>query len=152
MKKNHLLLLGVLLILIGGISLRSIFLEEEQLTKPHLVENKKQIEDPQMDTSIKNKKPITLTNIDVKTKKEGVNYSNTNNDVVDSLEAQKIQEREYKRISAIEERKIRMAERKRYKTVRIEWRKALNEARKEAKLSGDYSKFEALKKQEPGKE
>ena len=152
MKNNHLLLLGALLILIGVISLSNIFWEDEILTKPNLVENKKQIEDPQLDSSIKNKKQITLTSPPIKTKKENVDYIHIENDVVDPLEAQKIQEREYKRMLAIEERKSRMAERKRYKTARIEWRKALNKARKEAKLTGDYSKFEALKKQEPGKE
>lgn len=151
MKSNR-LPLGILLILIGGITLGSIFWEDKTPKKLKVVESKKHIEDPQMDASIKDRQPIILSNVPTRIKKENVDYIHIENDVVDPLEAQKIQEREYKRLLAIEERKSRMAERKRYKTARTEWRKALSKARKEAKLSGDYSKLEAIKKQEPGKE
>lgn len=151
MKNSH-LLLGILLILIGGISLSSIFWKDKIGKKTSLVESQTYIEDSQLDTLITNKKQIALSSVYLITKKEKVNNSNTTNNVIDQLETQAIQEREYKRLLAIEHRKSKLAEKKRYKTARIEWRKALNKARKEAKISGDYSKFEAIKKQEPGKE
>lgn len=151
MKNSH-LLLGILLILIGGISLSSIFWEDKIPQKTKLVENKKEIEDPQLDSSVNNQIQTSLSHLPIKTKKENISSSNTTNDIAESLATQVIQDRESKRMDAIERRKNKMAERKRYKTARVEWRKALNEARKEAKLSGHYSKFEAIKKQEPGKE
>lgn len=61
------------------------------------------------------------------------------------------QERELRRMEGIERRKAIMEERKQYKTARRKWRTSLNQARAEAKISGDYSLYEELKKQEPYK-
>lgn len=62
------------------------------------------------------------------------------------------QEGEFRRMAGIERRKEIMEERKQYKTARRKWRTSLNQARAEAKVSGDYSAYEAIKKQEPGKD
>ena len=50
-----------------------------------------------------------------------------------------------------EQRIAILAERQMYKNARSEWRKALNEAHEEAVKSGDYTKYESLKRREPTK-
>jgi len=50
-----------------------------------------------------------------------------------------------------ERRAAMIAEKTSYAKARKEWRTALNEARQEAIKSGDYTKVEALKAQEPTK-
>lgn len=151
MKKNH-LLLGILLIFIGGVSLSSIFWEDKIPQKTTLIENKKYIEDLQVDSSIKNNKRKMLSNEPTNTKKETAEYHNLDDDSENALAIQAAQNKEDQRILVNAHRKEMMAKRKHYKIARTKWRKNLNEARKEAKLTGDYSKFEAIKKQEPGKE
>lgn len=56
------------------------------------------------------------------------------------------------RIAVKEKREAKIAERTAYLNARTVWRKALNEAHAEAVASGDYTKYEALKRREPTKE
>jgi|GEM_PF-2583414 len=150
MKSNH-LFLGILPILIGGISLSSFFGENETPQKT-LVEGKQNIEVPQLGSSMDDQIQITLSTLPTQKQQENTTTNDTANDLAVPVDTQVAQEREAKRMLALERRREKMAERKRYKSARVEWRKSLNEARKEAKLSGDYSKYEAIKQQEPGKE
>lgn len=151
MKNSH-LLLGFLLIFIGGIILSISFGESEKPQKTKPVESKQLIEESSLGSSVDDQVQTSLSPIKTKAKKTNEDSNDTINNIAVPLDTLSVQEREAKRMLAIEYRKERIAERKRYKSARIEWRKALNEARKEAKLSGDYSKYEAIKQQEPGKE
>lgn len=68
-----------------------------------------------------------------------------------SFEQPSSAESEYKRMLVREQRKAMIAEKQSYTKARKEWRIALNEARAEAVVSGDYTKYNALKAEEPTK-
>ena len=146
MKKN-LLGLGVLLLFLMVIVLANIFWQDQ---KP---KDKKSIEDSQLESLTKKKKDKTLSVMSESTEDMLLNKKVISEDdqLKATLHTHRTQENESKRVVAIERRKSRVAERKRYETARREWRRSLNKARKEAKLSGDYSEYETIKREEPGK-
>jgi len=55
------------------------------------------------------------------------------------------------RIVAAERREIHRIQRLQYDQGRRQWQRDLQDARREAKKSGDYTKYEALKAEEPTK-
>ncbi len=64
-----------------------------------------------------------------------------------SAEKQKLQ-----RSEVLARRKLENERREVYRKERRVWRRALNKARQKAKLTGDYSEYEALKNNEPIKD
>ncbi len=63
-----------------------------------------------------------------------------------------IEEQKLQRSEILAQRKIENERREAYRQQRREWRRALNKARQKAKLTGDYSEYEALKNSEPTKD
>jgi len=61
------------------------------------------------------------------------------------------EDRELNRIVAAERREIHRIQRLQYDQGRRQWQRDLQDARREAKKSGDYTKYEALKAEEPTK-
>lgn len=142
--KNNLFLFGILLLFaIGVVSFGGLW-------KSEIVQNQKVSEQKNNtgDSSLESpSKKIEQENISVLP--QSLDSSSMQKLHDESGEAQ---DREFRRMAGIERRKEIMKERKQYKTARRKWRKSLNQARAEAKVSGDYSAYEAIKKQEPGKD
>lgn len=72
-------------------------------------------------------------------------------DTVGVVNRQAGEERKYKLEEIKEQREAMLAQKNSYAKARQKWRMALNDARQTAIKSGDYTKYEALKAQEPTK-
>lgn len=143
--KNNLSLFGFLLLFAIGI------VSFGDLWKSEIVQNKKVAKQKNnaVDSGLESPaKKIEQGNISVLP--QALDSSSMQNLHDESGEDQEGEE--FRRMAGIERRKEIMEERKQYKTARRKWRKSLDQARVEAKVSGDYSAYEAIKKQEPGKD
>ena len=144
--KNNLLGPGMILLFVAGIVLATLFLGDQ------IPKEKKSIENFQVGSSIQKEKKNSLSVVSRHTEKEMVHYTYQSHKTEDNTsKIQRGQDQSSKRMLVIERREERMAEKKRYQTARHEWRRSLNKAHKEAKISGDYSKYETIKSNAPGK-
>ena len=150
--KNNFIFLGIPLLIGGGIILSSIFWGNDKIANnTQVVEYKKIIEDSQLESSRKKNKENSLTIVTKISEKETLKNAYKNNRTEDFPKIESNQARQFKRMLAMEHRNDKILERKRYQSTRRAWRKSLNVARKEAKISGDYSKYEIIKSNEPRK-
>lgn len=141
--KNNLSLFGFLLLFAIGIVSFGGLWKSEIVQNKKAPEQKNNIGDSSLESPLKKieQENISLSPQDL----ESSSMQNLND------ESGEDQERELRRMAGIERRKEIMEERKQYKTARRKWRTSLNQARAKAKVSGDHSAYEAIKKQEPGK-
>lgn len=142
--------IGVFLLFSSSFILRDLLSEDDASSNTNVVQYEKEIDHADSEhlevehTVVSSEKKSDVLNTDEKAAVHS--YSSA-----EAVEGQSEEELAYKRMLIHEQREVRTAEQNSYRIARKEWRAALNSARKEAVSSGDYTKYEALKAEEPTK-
>jgi len=147
--KTTLFRLGLLLLL--GVVILNIFWGDSLFPDIKTYDIKKSVVDIKSRPQIDRKKEKNISMISHHTEKEIIEVTPKSEDITDISKIQRDQDLYTKRMLANEYRQEKMLQRKAYERARREWRRSLNQARKEAKISGDYSQYERIKSNEPGK-
>jgi hypothetical protein len=139
----------VFILFASSFILRDLFSDEESPRSENAVESEKETAYLQPLSAVGNRDHISSS----RDKPAGSDDEETvfAYDTVAVVNRQTGVEREYKPEEIKERREAILAQKSSYAKARQEWRAALNEARKMAIKSGDYTKYEALKAQEPTK-
>ncbi len=146
--------IGVFLLFASSFILRNLLLEDEVVSSEKAVFFEKELDHTES-VVIEEEEPVLASTVNTPTVQTTV-YSGGNtveryNLISTSTDQPSQAELEYKSMLVREHRKTMVAEKNSYKKTREEWRAALNNAREEAVISGDYTRYEALKAEEPTK-
>ncbi len=146
--KKKLLTGGAFLIILMGWTAYTMQSKENIIENREATVNREKGKGPQGGSSLlKEKEPLVVNGNNVPKKTVLVDTKKDQ----ENIRFQKNQEIVSKRLLRLEQHKQQIQERNRYRKARVKWRKSLNAAYKEAKKSGDYSKYELIKSLEPGK-
>lgn len=146
--------IGVFLLFTSSFILRNLFLEEKVVSseKAAVFEKKQEYVEPEV---IEKNEILLASSVKTppvqSTLRNDENTVERDNAISSTLNQSSSTESAYKSMLVREHHKAMVAQKNSYKKAREEWRTALNEARAKAVVSGDYTKYEALKAKEPTK-